>query len=59
MGLTKYQIESFVQMIESLPKGSVVISGSTLIQAATGMLYKDSDVDFIARLLQPPMYNHG
>ena len=44
-GLSSDRLESFSRMAESLPPGSVVISGSSLVQAALGERWDRTDVD--------------
>ncbi|EJK58862.1 hypothetical protein THAOC_20978, partial [Thalassiosira oceanica] len=44
-GLSCDQLKSFSEMAASLPPGSVVISGSSLVQAALGEKWDHTDVD--------------
>ena len=45
VGLSSDQLKSFSEMAASLPPGSVAISGSSLVQAALGEQWDNTDVD--------------
>ncbi|EJK77086.1 hypothetical protein THAOC_01106 [Thalassiosira oceanica] len=53
-GLSSDQLKSFSEMAASLPPGSVVISGSSLVQAALGDKWDHTDVDIFCTAAAAP-----